>query len=129
MPVDVQADILGHGRDRHVHHRRVERHQELTRREREQHHRGAGLFARTGTSALAVITTHHVRIPGRAEELANTKNSPAACWRCGWAARASCLSILRAARGRGVLLDPARHANQTYCLTGPGALGYDEVAS
>jgi uncharacterized protein YbjT (DUF2867 family) len=28
-----------------------------------------------------------------------------------------------------VLLDPARHANQTYGLTGPAALGYDEVAS
>ena len=36
---------------------------------------------------------------------------------------------LRQRRGRGVLLDPARHANQTYRLTGPGALGYDEVAS
>ena len=31
---DVGADVLGDGRDRHVHHRRVERHEELPGRER-----------------------------------------------------------------------------------------------
>jgi uncharacterized protein YbjT (DUF2867 family) len=33
------------------------------------------------------------------------------------------------AAAAAILLDPERHANQTYALTGPAALGYDEVAS
>ena len=41
MPGDGRADVLRDRRDRDVHHRAVERHQELPRGEREQHDRRA----------------------------------------------------------------------------------------
>ena len=42
-PGDVRPDVLGDGRDRDVHHRRVERHQELAGGQGEQDQGGSGL--------------------------------------------------------------------------------------
>ena len=55
-PGDRRPDVLGDRRDRHVHHRAVERHQELARRQRQQHQPG-------GAASTIRCLRHTAKLP------------------------------------------------------------------
>ena len=61
IPGDGRADIFRHGRDRDVHHRRVEDHQELRRPEDQQHaaRSSCGRLRRAATGVLFHRTFSH----------------------------------------------------------------------
>ena len=69
-PGHRRADVLGHGGDRHVHDRTVQRHQELRRGQCQQHDPGRGRRGLTGAARCGLSAERH---PARSIQVMDNK--------------------------------------------------------